>query len=415
MRRRSRPDLQAAAMYHRPSSNRCPRPLSITSALCGAAAAITSSALVPSNLARMTSFGPPSRSWDSKWRASSQHLITCSQPDVSPAGSSGFTRRSGPEVSVGVVDPQTLFATLATSTAALVAITGGLLVSRLVGLLSERESLQRRRQQTASERRIKEERADLLDDSRRDERLADWDRDHLREVIELEGDFDELSKALFFDEVHDDELKSHARTRCDQAKQALGAIRERYPTSAPPTEVTELEAAGLVVPSGATDVFERAAAKVAQENRPSPSVFGKLVSDMAFVSPITSDATVQRWTQRNRDIDALRSEVTLLQAEEALLNTAISALRPTADVWVPLVALVLFALTGVVFPVIRLALWPNGGSFAVRMTAVALFLCGFATLLGSIVYAARRLNRRSQRVSKVTSKTSRLSALWRKS
>lgn len=299
-----------------------------------------------------------------------------------------------------MVDPQTLFATLATSTAALVAITGGLLVSRLVGLLSERESLQRRREQIGSERQIKQKRVDLLDENRRDERLSDWDRNHLREVIAFEGDFDELSKGLLFQDASDDELTSHARRRCDQAKKALEAIRERYPESAPPTELSDLEANGLVVPRGAGHVFESAAAKVWRE-RQRPSVFyATSVTDMvAPILPVVSTVGTQRRIQRNHDIETLVSEVTLLSAEEGLLDTSISALRPTADVWVPLGALVLFAFTGVVFPVIRLALWPHDGSSAVRRMAAALFLIGFATLLGSIVYAAVRLNRRSQPAS----------------
>ena len=302
-----------------------------------------------------------------------------------------------------VVNPQTLFATLATSTAALVAITGGLLVGRLVGLLSERESLQRRREQIVSERQIKEERASFLDDNRRLERLSDWDRDHLGEVVAFEGDFDELCRVLLPYELADDELQPHARTRCDQAKQALEVIRERYSGSAPPTEVTELEAAGVVVPTEAVHVFEWAAAKVAKENRRSRSPLLDFATNAAIPpsSHITSDTETERWMQRDRDIETLASEVTLLSAEETLLHSSISALRPTSDVWVPLGALVFFTFTGVVFPVIRLALWPYGGSFAVRATAIVLFLTGFATLLGSIVYAAVRLNRRSQPSSKV--------------
>lgn len=46
---------------------------------------------------------------------------------------------------------------------------------------------------------------------------------------------------------------------------------------------------------------------------------------------------------------------------------------------------------------------------------VELALVGLAMLLGSVVYAAWRLNRRSQRVSAATSKTGRPWVFWRKS
>jgi hypothetical protein len=294
------------------------------------------------------------------------------------------------DIAAAIGSAQPLLAAVATSAAALVAISGGLLVSRIVALLSEREALQRRREQIGSERRIKRERIDTLEEARRQDRSDTWDGNHLREVVAVDGDFDQLKEILLCDLDSDVELAGFAQRRCAQAREALNAIRAVFSTfEPPPCDIEGLKAGGVLVPDDAANVYFEAAQKIARERRtPLQAMFATPEAPRFHIPDLSSIAG-----QRAQEITKLTSDVTLLSAEDAVLVRAISALRPARDVWAPLGALLFFAATGVVFPIVRLAMWPNNGSAAVRLATVVLFLIGLSALLGSIVFATLRLNR----------------------
>src|SRR5690349_15864077 len=87
-------------------------------------------------------------------------------------------------------DPNWLLSTTAQSAAALVAIIGGLLVSRLVGLAGERESLQRQLERSEAEEQLVAGRLSLIEAQVRSVARGFYIDSNIKRYIDAKGDPD---------------------------------------------------------------------------------------------------------------------------------------------------------------------------------------------------------------------------------
>lgn len=89
----------------------------------------------------------------------------------------------------------------------------------------------------------------------------------------------------------------------------------------------------------------------------------------------------------------LRNRLALLSAQATISERELSAIRSPREVWVGLVALIYLAFVGVVFPLYLATRRPVPDSPGMRMTIVVLFCTGLAAPLAYVVWSLMRLQR----------------------
>lgn len=295
-----------------------------------------------------------------------------------------------------MTDPNWLPSTLAQSTAALVAIVGGFLVSRLVTLSSERGALAHRRKDLMARRELFEQQRQEADQ----ERLrvcVEWLWDlGLNDIVKAHGQVD-------LDAQLDDwvprgsdveEMRPYVEDLVAEVQTAFTRVQATYSGSAFPTdEVEQLRQDLGEIPTGYEEVYIKVARQAATERRArsSPSIAGLYDLQTWQPSSITPTATVQRHDaniarvkERIADAAAIDSEVQLIDEEQVRFT------RPEgliAGLWV----LGFFAVLGIILPMIYMALRPVPADPVARGVLIGAFVVGFVVLVVYLIVYLRRL------------------------
>lgn len=304
---------------------------------------------------------------------------------------------AGTSVMPLMTDPRVFLSAIATTTGALVAIVGGLLVSRLVALSAEQRGLQRRiNQLNANLESLATEYA-ALDDQRR-ARCKRWFEDaHLEDLV--------LAKGVMTDEqlmewlplgIRDEEASDMARALRDAISRAFTVIGRAFPQPAlPPTSVTALRASTVDVPQADVDVYEAVARAIEEERRPRTPLHS--LAGTSLISLGVPGAAVDRTVDRQeRTLESLRQldhDRHSLEATLALLQSDSTRLGRPRFLWVAAGALGYFALGGAAFPLSLLAFDPLDNRVGLRQIVFFVFLSGLLALLGYIALAIRDLRR----------------------
>ncbi len=297
-----------------------------------------------------------------------------------------------------MADPNPLLSTLTQSSAVMVAIIGGFLVSKLVALSSERAGITR-------QLRMAEQRLALI--------KADYEPAHQYRL--------ENSQSAFFDFVLDDLIKAeadevdyealvaehvprgssyeemlpYAEALHKRVKEAFASILQAIrDDDTDLVDLSDLRQRGLVVPEEDEALYESVMEHVA-DRLPSPRTSWPAVP--ALRMPVVTPAWVHEVDARRLD-DSIREE-TQLKAEMVATEHEVRRLRVDLDkigqpvgvipaVWI----LSLLSLLGIVVPVVVMAFHPDELQGWQSALLVSFFVVGLISVLGYILWYLQHLD-----------------------
>ncbi len=286
-------------------------------------------------------------------------------------------------------DPNWLLATVATCTAALVAIVGALLVSRVISLSSDQASLQRRSdelgsQVTALTEQLEDVSAELL---RRD--AVDFVHEAADDIIKGRGEVD-LGVLM---ERHDprDRAADELRPTVEEAAAAVAAAFRQ----GDPRLVLDLSADRYRL------LYARLVEVLAAEGRDGGAVAADRPAATSGV--VAGQFTLKQeeaYRQLLRERQSLRSTRRTLQLQRKEIDAALGGLSNPPGLWAGLAVLVVFAVVGAVVPLVIMSTRPATLGRVTAGLVIGLFLGGLVMLASYVAVEIRRLARRSGRVAK---------------
>jgi hypothetical protein len=292
-------------------------------------------------------------------------------------------------------DPNVLLGTLTQASAVMVAIIGGFLVSRLVAISSEREGIKRQLREAR-------ERLGLLQsghEEARQNRLA-WSKRRfcdtaLDDLIEnRNGDLDQLvvdnvPRGSSVEEMtpYAQDLKRRVESAFDRILALLQPGDSLY------TDLDDLKGLGLKVASEDEDIYDKVLYRI-KSARPA-NAYGPIL-----LPPMTGVAT--RQIDARRFDEALNAEVELAgqiksgDQEVKRLGDELYRLGKPVGVISATWMLGVLSLTGIVAPVIVMALSPYRLAVWLEVILISLFIIGLFAVLYYIIWYLRKLNDQSE-------------------
>lgn len=299
-------------------------------------------------------------------------------------------------------DVNSLLSTLSQSAAAMVAIIGGFLVSRLVALSSEREGIAR--QLKAAKQRLTLHRAEYepaheyrlknsistMEGWLLDELTGDWDRlkdKATAELVEVPRG-SSLEEMLPYAEKFRKRFEAaltkvvHVVTEDDNDDLTFGELAKR----------------GLMFAEEDQDLAERAASLVISM-LPSSSPFGSIglnANQLASIRPAGShEIEMRRLDESIRDESDLHSLVVADEHEVERLGRELDAFAQpvgvTSAVWI----LTAFSIVGIMAPLLVMAFWPRPVPDCLMIALIVGFGAGLAAVLGYVAWYQREISRQS--------------------
>ncbi|QNO38662.1 hypothetical protein H4J02_06635 [Protaetiibacter sp. SSC-01] len=301
-------------------------------------------------------------------------------------------------------DPNWLLSTLAQSTAAIVAIVGGFLVSRLVQLSSEKEGLRRRLTNARDEQKHVAQLFEVaheyrLENSR--EAFFGWVLDDL---VKRDEDFDpqallekNIPRGSSLNEMA--EYLDEIIPRVDAALANVGAYLS--PSDTRDVTIEDLEARGMKVPPEDREIYDNIEYNVLDdlpERTYDAGPHGLLINPVPHLrvplmeSPAITTTELRRLDDSIREEQELLSRRSMLEAEIARLAAAIEQIgKPVAvtpAVWI----LGIYSVLGIVAPVAVMAFFPLTIDAWLAWALVGMFVVGLALVVIYIYWYARSLN-----------------------
>lgn len=297
--------------------------------------------------------------------------------------------------SAAPVDPNWLLSTTAVSSAALVAIIGGLLVSRVIAIASERDSLRRRARELVDLRMSLLAQADAL--RRRRLGNAHWKfvTYHMESVLFigitdpaelLDHFFPPGGEAEDFSETAPGLVATMLR-----AREEIDALQSDEPE---PVTIEGLQSAGLMIPVDAAWIYREVAEKLAEVERSKSSTYGLVRPVIPPPGRTFEDGQVER----QRDEDQLRARAEGLKVEQNAVAQEAKRLEATPRGVVPGIGvLALYGVIGILFPLYEMTQRPIEAGPGARMLVFVAFLVGFIVLMGYLFWAVRSIPREVER------------------
>ena len=277
-------------------------------------------------------------------------------------------------------DPNWLLSTTAMSSAALVAIVGGFLVSRVVALATERQALDRRIRELGGLLTVKNAEFDEVSRERRAVSEEYFERHHLNDFIEAREDEEVIEASLGSIPIgsSEEEMRPYARQLLERVREAFSVIEAKYPLgAAPPTRAEQLRQDGIAVDVDAERIYERVAAAVASGRQRRPwSVLSSIIPS----APV-SELLIKRQDDRIAKERDLQAEVRAIEAERGIVQEARRRLHRPKELWTAVVVLAYFAVVGAVFPLTVMAVDPVPRSDVIRGAVVLAFVSGLSALI----------------------------------
>lgn len=309
-----------------------------------------------------------------------------------------------------MTDPAPFLSTIAASSAAMVAIIGGLLVARFVTLQSEQEGAQRVLDDAEARLGKARDRATEAADRWYDWRVGEFFGRDVRDAIgKGTTDIAALRRIGGWTSLSDEELQraidvctsefAAARTALS-ALDLTGARRtakgwDEFRDSTP--QLTEILW---------DSVWEACYIELLVPPQPPSQIFGGM--DFPIIPPIRDSGLVaieaRRRDARKADVDRTQQQVEDLEGEVLRLKQAHDRIaRPKGLAWA-LVILALFTGAGVIYPIWLMSRAPKDLTHDMGVTVFWLFCGGLVVLLGYMGVLALRLSgvgRRAERKSGV--------------
>lgn len=300
------------------------------------------------------------------------------------------------------VDPNWLFSTAAQSAAAIVAIVGGFLATRIVSLSAERDSLKHRIRTLDAQLQKRQERLDTVRQGLLEWDAADFIQFHLDELVERRGriSLNDLIRLGGTSDRGSEELAPFYEEAVRTIQEAFRALEPDMRNKGwPPPDLEKylavlgLDAGDELVQTIYEAVYERIRSDLRARASPmhrfldGPDLSG-IVSSSSW-APLIESSAYQDRVQQER---TLAMDVEQAAAEKQVYEDRLEDLgRPDPlVVWGGFGVLGYFALVGVAFPVWMLPRPTSSLDPAVRWTTTGLFLSG---LLAVVLYFALAIRR----------------------
>jgi hypothetical protein len=299
-----------------------------------------------------------------------------------------------------VTDYSTLLSTLAESAAAIVAIVGGFLVSRLVQLSSEREGLRRQLRQSRDEL----SHTDAVYTVAHDYRLGNSEEAFFGWVIDdlVRSDLVSLDASTLLDEhiprgSTREEMSEYLDLLIDRvaaAKSNVGALLQ--PTDDDGLEMEDLRDRGLGFEDSEEEIYIALLAFVVESLPRRTRGFGQFaMNGLSFphiVSPAIQSTELRRLDESIREEQELQSRRALLRSNVERLKAEMERIGHPNGVTPAIVILGIYSLFGILAPVAALAIAPNSLATWVVWSLIGLFAVGLFAVLFYIFWYARSLN-----------------------
>ncbi len=295
------------------------------------------------------------------------------------------------------MDADVLLATLAQSTAAVVAIIGGFLVSRLVALSSERDGL--RRQKTTAEAHLLSVAADYraAHTVRLEYSRANFEDSVLSDVVNRKLD----PQALLRDRVprgsSTEEMRPVLEALIARVIDANKAIRAKLKQSDDErVDLDDLVNRGLVVPASEQDIYDHVMYQLRTEELPSqtfqgfPLNLGATIFPPMHVDP--GGIAARRLDESIRDEQNLLGRKVGLEQEVERLASEIELIGRPVGVTSAIGILAAFSFVGIAAPLVVMVLNLPTLEAWLEWWMLGAFLVGLAAVLGYILWYARTLS-----------------------
>jgi hypothetical protein len=291
-------------------------------------------------------------------------------------------------------DPNALLSTLSQSSAVMVAIIGGFLVSKLVTLSSEREGI--RRQLTAARERLAHLHADY--GPIHDDRLATSESYFYDVALDkLIEDSDAELAAIIEENVPRgssvDEITPYAMELKARVEAAFGAIAKTMKgDDTREVDLDDLRGRGISIPEDDEDIFENVMYHVRSKL---PIGSGSSIAQwpMPPVTPGWShEIEARRFDESIRAELELVGQMTATEGEVSRLESELAKLGQPVGVVPAIWILSLLSLLGIVVPVVVMAMDPVDLSVWARSALIGLFVAGLGAVLGYIVWYLKHLD-----------------------
>lgn len=301
-----------------------------------------------------------------------------------------------------VSDPNWLLSTTAQCAAALVAIVGGFLVSRVVALSTERQGLARRWQELVGRRAISEGQRAAVDGEITGYAYDLFFKWTMPRSVEARGqnvDTEDLLEQCWPRGATEEQIRAWATSIAALVAQARDEVTRRLEGGR--AAVTTLYEHGLERGEYPTELLEEILKDVKAQAREKLSAFDRSIIgpdlDLSSLANIRGFASSDLPIQRNdaniiRRAD-LQASIDALDAEILIVDEQLRRLARPREVDVGVYVLAYFAGVSIVLPLALLAKRPVPASNGTRIVVVSLFVSGLVALLGYIVWAVRRLQR----------------------
>jgi hypothetical protein len=299
-----------------------------------------------------------------------------------------------------MIDEGALLSTLAQSAAAVVAIVGGFLVSRLVQLSSEREGL--RRQLVRAQDELKHVAASYGE--AHEYRLANSRRDFHGWVIDdvIKTDPDTLDRDALLDGniprgSSAEEMAPYLDDLIDEVAQVKAAVgKHLHRDDVDTLRIDDLRERGLQVPPAQENTYSRVVDWVA-EQLPRPRSYGLMVTSPRIrfgdlINPTARSAELRRLDESIRDEQGLHNRRAMLEAEVTRVKREIDLIGRPIGVTSAIVILAIYSMLGIVAPVVVLGFGPNTLAAWLEWLLVGLFILGLSAVLAYIFWYAKTLN-----------------------
>lgn len=297
-------------------------------------------------------------------------------------------------------DPGSLLATLAQSSAAIVAIVGGFLVSRLVQLSSEREGLRRQLGRAHDELGHVEASYNDVHGSRLRKSMQDF-RNWVTDTV-MEANQDTLDRdGLLAKHIPRGSSKDEMGPYLDSLIEEIAGVREDVerwvlPADNNRLDLDDLRERGLTVPDGMESLYRKVVVfRAAQLPRAPRSPFGIPASTIMSVHEgvsLTTSTDLRRLDESIREEQDLRGRKTILESEVARITKEIERIGRPVGVTSAIVILAIYSALGIVAPVVVLGIGLATLADWLEWLLVSLFLLGLTAVLAYILWYAKTLN-----------------------
>jgi len=284
------------------------------------------------------------------------------------------------------VDPNWLLSTTAQSAAALVGIVGGFLVSRVIAIASERQSLQRRSRELGDMIELQMQRESEIRQRRLDAAVHKFLTVQARDIVggrpvpgieDLLEDYTPPGGELA-------DLRRRAPEAIEAIKRAEGRLSALFGSGYVPTSRRELAEAGVDMQDTDPWIYEIVAEEL---NRRRPRDIATAIA--ASVGPHIGRSFADVQDDLQREEQRLAGETSALIGQQALLDLDATRMKGLPRGVLPgVVVLAFFGVVGIVLPLYDMSQRPVPAGVSTRQWVFTGFAAGFAALMIYLFWVA---------------------------